>query len=231
MRLFKRISSTVLASVDKVVSEVENHDAVVESMLLELKQAEAESKVRLKRVQQDGKNLRQQLETLKESENNWTTRASKLANDSDSKNDNKNQQKALACLERRQTCREQITKLNSRLEQHGVTEQTLFDQLQKIENRRSEMNDKRHLFQSQQAVAEANRVVSAVTGSGKTDINEAFDRWEISIAKKETLDCNSILLDTENIDALDLEFKESENNANLLAELAELKASDSKKTS
>ena len=42
------------------------------------------------------------------------------------------------------------------------------------------------MLQSQQAIAEANRVIAAVSGSGSTDIDAAFDRWEISIAKSNT---------------------------------------------
>lgn len=219
MRLFKRISSTVLASVDKVVSEVENHDAVVESMLGELTQAAAESKIRLKRVQQDGKKMHDQLNQLTASENQWTQRATTLAN----LEDEQSQQKALACLERRRKCREQIDLLKDRLTQYSFTEQRLVEQLETIESRHAEISNKRHLLQSQQAVAEANRVVAAVTMSGAADINDALDRWEIAIAKQELRNPEMNFSTDESLDSLEAEFIKSEAKDELLAELTELK--------
>ncbi|MGH1427325.1 MAG: PspA/IM30 family protein [Arenicella sp.] len=227
MRLFRRISSTVLASVDKVITEVENHDAVVESMLKELKTASAECKVRLNRVMQDGKKMQEDLDKLTETEQLWTERASQLANDTDQESQNK----ALACLERRQKCRVQQKLLNERLAQHAIIQTQLKEQLLTIDNRFAEINDKRHLLQSQQAVAEANRVVSAATGAHSSDIDATLDRWEVSIAKMDVHASHSMQLGGaphENIDELAQEFETNEANAALLAELKELQSSDKK---
>jgi phage shock protein A len=220
MRLFKRISSTVLASVDKVISEVENHDAVVESMLRDLKQASAESKVRLNRVKHDGDKMKKELITLTETDQVWTERASKLAK----LETPVSQEKALACLERRRLCREQILLIEERLVQHAVIQKQLEDQLRTIGNRQSEISNKRHLLQSQQAVSEANRVVAAVNGSGSIDVDAAFDRWEISIAKSDVGTMNVSSNNDIPFDDFDLELADSEVNESLLSELAELKS-------
>ncbi len=216
MRLFKRISSTLLASVDNVVSQVENHDAVVESMLQELTQATAESKIRLKRIQSDGKKLQQQIHNLGEQETQWTQRAKKLANEAPPES----QEQALACLERRRGCREQRQRLEERLTQHQATEQKITQQVQAIEQRHSEISDKRHLLKSQQATAEASRVVAAVTGS--SSIDDAFDRWEIAITKAELSNPGVNSLDDEPHDAFATQWVQSEQREALLDELAEL---------
>ena len=125
MCLFKRISSTVLSSVDKVISEVENHNAVVESVPKDLTQAAAESNVRLNRVKQDGIKMKNDLEKLKQNEQVWTDRASKLV----PVEDQVSQEKTLACLEHRRLCREQILLVEERLVQHEIIQKQLKDQL------------------------------------------------------------------------------------------------------
>lgn len=222
MRLFKRISSTVMASVENIVNEVENHDAVVESMLKELTQATAESKIRLKRVQHDGEKIRQQLQKVNEQEEQWTQRATSLANTA---NENAKEE-ALACLERRRLCREQRQVLEERLQQHDITEQKIADQVRMITQKHAEISDKRHLLKSQQSVAEANRVVAAVTGADSGSIDQAFDRWELSIAKTELSTPSDFdthePFNNDPTDTFNAKWVESERRAELLDELSEL---------
>ena len=219
MQLFKRISSTVLASVDKVVSEVENHDAVIESMLKELKAARAQCGVRLNRVTKDGQRMQKEHDELTEQEQQWTRRAVKLSEDESSEN----QQKALDCLERRRKVRGQTSHLEQRLAEHQKLKQQLQDQLRTIDERFTEINNKKHLLQSQQSVAEANRVVAAVTTSGASNVDAALDRWEISIAKMDANTDFSEGYDDVDDDFLATEFAESEAQQELLAELEALK--------
>lgn len=223
MRLFKRISSTVLASVDKVVGEIENHDAVVESMLADLNKAAAETKVRLKRVNADGSKMREQLNKLSNDEKSWQERALGFANEDENK--------ALACLERRQHCRDEIERLQDILLQHTETEKRLLEQVKTIDKRYAEIRNKRHLLQSRQSVAEANRVVSAVVGTGSVGINDAFDRWEVSIAKSEYSDINGSMAYAENgsiedIDRFELDIVETEKQQVLLSELKKLQTTN-----
>jgi phage shock protein A len=224
MRLFKRISSTVMASVENIVNEVENHDAVVESMLKELTQATAESKIRLKRIQHNGEKIRQQLQNFNKQEVQWTQRATSLSN---TRNED-TKEEALACLERRRLCREQRQALEERLQQHEITEQKIAGQVRTISQRHTEISDKRHLLKSQQSVAEANRVVAAVTGENSENIDQAFDRWELSIAKAELSTPSSFdtynTLNDDTTDTFNAKWIESERRTELLDELAELQS-------
>ena len=224
MRLFKRISSTVLSSVDKVVGEMENHDAVVESMLRDLNKAAAETKIRLKRVNADGSKMREQFNKLSEDENRWQARAQAFASEDENK--------ALACLERRQRCQEEQLRLNEVLDQHAETEKRLIEQAKVIEKRHVEISNKRHLLKSRQSVAEANRVVSAVVGSDSIGINDAFDRWEVSIAKSEVGYADSSIHELDSIDRFELDIIETEKQEKLLSELKKIQTQiDSESTS
>ena len=221
MRLFKRISSTVLSSVDKVVGEMENHDAVVESMLRDLNKAAIENKVRLKRVNGNGLKLREQLKKLSDDEKRWQERAQGFANEDENK--------ALACLERRQCCQEELSRLQDMLKQHTETEKRLLKQVEVIKKRYIEIDNKRHLLKSRQSLAEANRVVLAVAGYGSVDANDAFDRWEVSIEKSEFSDNHINLVnegfdEIEEINRFELDIIETEKQEKLLSELKKMQA-------
>ena len=50
MSIFKRLSATVVSSLDRVVGEIENNDAVIQASLTELRKKIAAAKVRLSHV-------------------------------------------------------------------------------------------------------------------------------------------------------------------------------------
>ena len=79
MRLIKRISTTVSSTLDKAVSKVENHDAIINAALRETQQAAARSRVRLVRVQKDGNNLKARRDELRKAVLQWTERAKSVA--------------------------------------------------------------------------------------------------------------------------------------------------------
>ena len=50
MSLIRRLSASITSSVDRAVSKVENHDAIINAALRDTQQAAARSRVRLERV-------------------------------------------------------------------------------------------------------------------------------------------------------------------------------------
>ena len=65
MNLIRRISTSITSSVDRAVSKVENHDAIINAALRDTQQAAARSRVRLERVKKDGHHLRTRHANLK----------------------------------------------------------------------------------------------------------------------------------------------------------------------
>ncbi len=59
MSLIRRISTSITSSVDRAVSKVENHNAIINAALRDTQRAAARSRVRLERVRRDGKSLRE----------------------------------------------------------------------------------------------------------------------------------------------------------------------------
>ncbi|MGH1539983.1 MAG: PspA/IM30 family protein [Arenicella sp.] len=214
MRLFNRISSTILSSVDRVVSQVENHDAVVESMLKEIQSSAAEARIRLRRVQKDGQAMQQRLQELKQADLDWSERA-KTSAETD-------EQKALLCLQRRQQCRGQIEKLDMALSQHSRLEQQLVDNVKNIDARLQEVSQQRNVMKSRQAVSEAMRVIGRINGETERGVEDAFDRWEVSITRSEITAGHIDDLSCDPLDELEAEFVSSEQQAQLRHELEEL---------
>src|SRR3954469_18219040 len=75
MARFKRWTHGVVASIDSLIVQVENHEAQVTSTLRELEQGVARSKVQLMRVERDGTALKQALSDEREAAIRWRERA------------------------------------------------------------------------------------------------------------------------------------------------------------
>ena len=117
MSLIRRISTSITSSVDRAVSKVENHDAIINAALRDTQQAAARSRVRLERVKKDGHNLKTRHANLKQATGRWTERARKIAAEDEAK--------ALECLRRARRADRQAEELDRRLGEHERVEKQL----------------------------------------------------------------------------------------------------------
>ena len=79
MSLIRRISTSITSTVDRAVSKVENHDAIINAALRDTQQAAARSRVRLERVRKDGQGLRTRRGNVEIAVTRWTERAKAVA--------------------------------------------------------------------------------------------------------------------------------------------------------
>ncbi len=206
MSLFKRLSATLFSHVDQAVSQIENHDAVIDASIRDARRAAAQAKVRLARVRNDGQRLHAKLKALRETEASWIERARASAeNDEDT---------ALECLRRRRECQRQAAELESTLERHGELERRLATETQDLENRVSEISQQRNLMRTRQSTAEALRSINAIDSSATIDIDDTFERWEIQITDAELAAGQADASDT-----LERQFLKVEDRNALRAEL------------
>ncbi len=218
MSLIRRISTSITSTVDRAVSKVENHDAIVNAALRDTRQAAARSRVRLERVRKDGKSLRSRYNELKVAAERWTDRAKHVA-ETDEK-------KALECLRRRRDCEAQARNLKESIAQHDELEARISEQVKKIEARIGEVSHQRNMMRSRQSVADAMRTINKIEGVSYGEIEDAFDRWEINLGETE------IMLGTSTVsDPLDTEFLAEEDAEELRAELHDLLNSDKEDSS
>ena len=213
MSLIRRISTTISSSVDRAVSKVENHDAIINAALRDTQQAAARSRVRLNRVQKDGHNLKTLRAALQQASLRWTERAKTVAGDDEAK--------ALECLRRRNDCETQLRHLDDSIAKHDELEERISSQVKKIEQRVGEVAQQRNLMRSRQSVADAMRTINNVEGISYGEIEDTFDRWEINLGETEIL-TNT----TTTVDPLESAFQAEEDTAELRAELEALLSSD-----
>jgi len=218
MSLIRRISATLTSSVDRAVSKVENHDAIVNAALRDTQQAAARSRVRLERVRKDGHALKNRYQSLQLAETRWTERARRLATSDEAK--------ALECLRRRKECATQLRNLKDSIEKHEELEGRIAAQVKKIEARIGEVAHQRNMMRSRQSVAEAMRAIHNIEGVSYGEVEETFDRWEINLGETE------ILLGASSAsDPLESEFLAEEDTEALRAELDELMHRDAEDSS
>jgi len=213
MRLIKRISTSISTSLDKAVSRVENHDAIIDAALKETQQAAARSRVRLARVQKDGNSLKARQQELQTAVSRWTERARSVAD--------RDEAKALECLRRRKECEAQLRGLEDSIEKHRDLESRVADNLKKIDARIAEVSHQRNMMRSRQSVAEAMRVINNIEGVSYGEIEDTFDRWEINLGETEL-----VLGGGSSTDSLESAFLAEEDQATLRAELAQLMTED-----
>ena len=142
MSFFKRITTTVAANVDSAVASMENHDAVVEASLNEMRRASAKAKARLNRVTNDGIRLRRKFADLQTTEARWIERAKQYANDDEAK--------ALECLRRKKDCERHLSSCEETIAQHAELESRLNLSIEKIDKRYQDLEQTRTMMRTHQ---------------------------------------------------------------------------------
>jgi phage shock protein A len=194
---------------DSVVSRVEDHDAVIESSIKECRQAAARTRVRLARVKRDGEQLRSTKARMEHDIALWETRAIDAAGESE--------ERAIQCLKRKKLAESRMLQTTDALELHSQSEQKLVKNLAAIENRISEISQKRNTMRSRQSLSEAMRIIHQLEGDSCFAVDDTFDRWESSLLEQE------IAIEADySADNFENEYIEQEEMNSLKGELEEL---------
>ena len=207
MRMLKRWVSCVSANFDWVLTQVENHEALVDSAIREMQAAGGKARVQLARVKRDGEGMRQRQAQLKEQEQSWTERAVRVGS--------AEPDKALECLRRKRAVVLEIASLQKQSEEHARLEVQLTADLKHLSTRIEELKRKKNTMTARQYRAEAMRVGQTEDIALISEIGDIFERWENRVAEAETIN-----LEPE--DNLDAELRSDEEQAELKAELAVL---------
>lgn len=209
MARFKRWTHGVVASIDSLIVQVENHEAQVSSALRELEQGLARSKVQLMRVERDGSALEQALADEREAAARWRERAAR----------EEQEVRALECLRRHKRSQRRVLELSENQIEHARVEQQLKRDIRTLEQRLFELRQQRNTMRTRQSRAEAFAVVQGSGDLENGEIGAIFERWETRVAETEI---QSGCLIT-SVDTFDEEFLDAEELAALKLELGELR--------
>ena len=214
MARFKRWTHGVVASIDSLIVQVENHEAQVTGSLRELEQGVARSKVQLMRVERDGLALEQALAEEREAASRWRDRATR----------EQQEERALECLRRHKRCERRVLELSRNHSEHARIELQLKRDIQTLEQRLLELRQQRNTMRTRQSRAEAFSVVRSGGELENGEIGAIFERWETRVAETEV--ASGCLVAT--LDSFDDEFLDAEELAALKLELDDLRKQQEK---
>lgn len=213
----KRLAASISAGIEEVVTKLENHEAVADCMLEDLRRGVAQIRVQQSRIDAQAKRTAKQLAATEADEQRWNERALQLA-DTD-------ENKALQCVQRAEHSAKSAANLREQLTAHQATVDELGARIIEMEAKLSELTLKRATLSSRELRARTGR--TALNPEGLDSANQLFERWETSVMTEEYAGGLDTLGGNIATDVLEREFSEAENQAALKARLAELKAGKS----
>ena len=214
MSIIKRLSTTLVSSIDNLVADIENHDAVIQASLADMRKKITTATIRLNQIQRDERQLQERINTLQDQADKWRQRA--IDTGTADANGHADETKAMACLVQRKNCLQQITQLEQERQQYQQVAHTLAQDIASSQQQLNDLSHKHRLLRARQSSAEAMQLGNQSIPQQGT-LNDTFERWEIRIAQETTtLPVPSL------IDPLETEFVKAEHAHALKAELAAL---------
>lgn len=209
MKTIKRITTSLFANFDWAVTQIENHEALVNAALREIQHAGAKARVQLGRVRQDGDRMKRKLTELSEADALWTERALRCGATDEAK--------ALECLRRKKKANSERLELEAQIAGHARLEENLANDLEAIEKRIEELKRKRNTLRTRESTAEALSAMQSQDAGLIAELDDVLDRWEIKVSTYESSDVGNTCAK-----ALETELENEEEEAALRAELSAL---------
>jgi len=211
MSIFRRLSATVASRIDQVVGEIENHDAVAQATIKDMRKKVAEAKVRLAQLQREVDRTERQISEQNENAERWRKRAIEVAANDEGK--------ALECVNRRRHCQQQVEVLTQGLSRYRQGMDKLAHDIHSAEQRLGEVQQKANLMRARQSTSAALHATSDSNVDITQLLEDTFDRWEINITQAEMAINNS-----PQIDPIEHEFVKAEEKDLLRSELSAILA-------
>ncbi len=175
MKALKRLTMTLSAQINSMVDQLENHEAVANMALEEIRESMMQARFQIRRVQNEQRVYEQRVSELAQEEMRWRERA--LGAQSESHD------KALECVRRLKKTTDEITSLKQQILHHGTLEDQLTTDVKRIESQFEELKRKRNLLAARQSRSQA---LAAVAEHGNAeDVGHIFDRWERKVLRTE----------------------------------------------
>ena len=219
MSLLKRFVTTVHSSVDRTLATIENHEAVVDAALKESRQAVAQARVRLGRLEKEAANQRNRVAELSSEIELWNERARSVAQ--------QDREKALSCIQRRQQREREMEVATKQLVEQDRVIAKVRRSVDESGERVLALQNQRDQMRSREAASRAGQIVQSLNGKVDNDVDAAIERWEVSVGAAEMLN-DSLDVQYPETDELADAFSSVEQHQQLEAELDQLLAGGSK---
>ncbi len=210
MNLFTRTFSRLYASLDRMVGDIENHDALIRAAIDEQRHKIAKARIQLRRLEQSEQHLQEQITQLEQNNLLWRQRALAEAE--------QNEPQALLCLQRQQQGQQQIARLTQMASHYRSTRERMQRDIGHCEQELSSMTHKHQLLRARQSSADALELIDRQKHGSSEALEQSFDRWEVRISESELV---SEGFDTD-IDPIEQDYLRQENEQALRQQLAAL---------
>jgi phage shock protein A len=218
MSILKRLSTTLISRIDRVVTEIENHDAVIQAALDEMNSKMAKAKIALNQACRERDRIKAELETQRHNVHRWQERAIICAKTDESK--------ALECLRRSHRSRDQAAALQKSLGEYTRSIEKMTGNIQSSAQRLNEMKQRLTLMRAKQATSKVGATVRSPCCDSESIAEDTFNRWEMHINHDDIpLDCAANAAE-DTVDELEHEFITQEQQDDLHNELAALLAKE-----
>ena len=210
MSILKRLSTTLISRIDRVVTEIENHDAVIQAALNEMNSKMAKAKIALNQACRERDRIKTELETQQSNVHRWQERAIICAKTDESK--------ALECLRRSHKSRDRAAMLQKSLDEYTRSIEKMTGNIQSSAQRLNEMKQRLTLMRAKQATSKTDATAHSNCGDAESIVEDTFNRWEMHLNHDDMpLDCT-----TDDMDELEHAFITQEQQNDLRSELTAL---------
>ena len=177
MNVFQRVTATVTQSIDKVVDQLENQDAVAQATLRQVRKNAAEAKVRLAALARDRDELAAKLQSLQQVARRWAERAAKIGHE--------DEDKALECLRRRRHAQTQITQTETVLAEYDARVEQLGASVAQMDERLLSLTQKHNVLRTRDAVSNAQGTLRRLQDQDCDGLDAVYARWEARLLADE----------------------------------------------
>ncbi len=171
----KRLIASFGASFENFVSKVENHEAVADCVIADVRAAAAKLRVQINRIQQQLQRMGGERDKLLAEQNRWRQRSLKLA-DSD-------EQRSLQCVRQFRLSNDRLQQVEHQLAEYRAMNTRLQKILADVERRLEQLQLRKTALSSRSARA------SVLADTQRCDDLEAmervFERWETAVLEDE----------------------------------------------
>ncbi|XOV84711.1 MAG: PspA/IM30 family protein [bacterium] len=211
MNVFRRVTATLTQSIDKVVDQIENQDAVAEAALRQVRKNAGQAKVRLAALARDRDELAARLDSLRSVARRWTDRAARLGHEAEDK--------ALECLRRRRHAEARIAQTEQVLAEYDARVEQLGASVAQMEERLLSLTQKRAVLRTRDAVSNAQCTLRRLQEQDCDGLDAIYERWEARLLADEY---GAVSTNLTAPDTFERDLDAAEEQASLQAELAAL---------
>ncbi len=177
MNNLKRIFVSIKSQIDHVADEFENHEALAEAAIEDLKALASKTRLHLHRVSKMSEHYQTQLQGTQEQARLWSERALKVKNE--------DEQKALQCVKRLRQTQKLITVLEQQHHDSVAQEEKIRRDLNNIQEQLQILKNKKEILAARQNSSGVKDALSDNQGNTLQGVQNIFERWEGSVVSAE----------------------------------------------